>query len=52
MKQIQVRLPDDLAEQIDSRAEKVERSRNDWIVRALRWAVEQPIRTVEQRTKL
>lgn len=45
MKQVQQRLPDDLAQAVEERAAKVGLSRNEWINRALRWAVEQPIRT-------
>ncbi len=45
MKQIALRIPDDLAEQIDKRVDKVGVSRNEWLVRALRWAVEQPVTT-------
>lgn len=50
MKQVQQRLPDDLAEAIEKRAKAVGLSRNEWINRALRWAVEQPRRVerVEQ----
>lgn len=52
MKQIQQRLPDDLAAVIDERARTVGLSRNEWINRALRWAVEQPIRTVKREEQL
>lgn len=43
MKQVALRLPDDLADKIDERVELVGVSRNEWLIRALRWAVEQPI---------
>lgn len=43
MKQIALRVPDDLAEKIDARVDKVGVSRNEWLVRALTWAVEQPV---------
>lgn len=51
-KNIALRVPDDLAVKIDARVAKVDAtSRNDWLVKALTWAVEQPItkRTVEER---
>jgi len=46
MKQVQLRLPDDLAERIDERAERVGLSRHAWLVKALTWALEQPTRTI------
>lgn len=46
MKQHALRLPDELAEQIDVRAAKVGLSRNAWITRALEWAIQQPAKTV------
>lgn len=45
MKQVALRLPDDLAELIDVRVENLGISRNEWLIRALRWAVEQPVTT-------
>lgn len=48
-KSIELRIPDELADRIDARVEKVgARSRNAWLVKALEWAVEQPVTT---RTK-
>ena len=48
-KSIELRIPDDLAAKIDARVSKVSaKSRNDWLVKALEWAVEQPVTT---RTK-
>lgn len=52
MKQVQLRLPDDLAQRIDARAAKVGLSRHAWIVKALTWAEQQPIRTVRTEEKL
>lgn len=52
MKQVQQRMPDDLANAIEERAAQVGLSRNEWINRALRWAVEQPIRTTTVKEKL
>jgi len=51
MKQIPLRLPDELVERIDARAEKVGLSRNAWLVKALDWAVNQPVttRTVQEK---
>jgi predicted HicB family RNase H-like nuclease len=49
-KPVLLRLPDDLAERIDERAAKVGLSRNAWAVRALQWAVEQPV-TKRTRTE-
>lgn len=51
MKQVQLRLPDDLAARIDARAEKVGLSRHAWLVKALTWALEQPTRTRTITTK-
>lgn len=51
-KSIELRIPDDLAAKIDARVEKVgAKSRNAWLVRALEWAVDQPVtkRTTEER---
>lgn len=50
-KHVDLRLPDDLADRIDKRVEKVGLSRNAWLVKALEWAVSQPIttRTTEER---
>ena len=46
-----LRVPPDLAEKVDQRVALVGVSRNEWLVRALRWAVEQPVhtRTTEER---
>ena len=52
MKQVQQRVPDDLAKRIDERAASVGLSRNEWINRALRWAVEQPVQTRTVKEKL
>lgn len=52
MKQVQLRLPDDLAERIDERAGKVGLSRNAWLVKALEWATEQPVRTVKREERV
>lgn len=51
-KQVQLRLPDDLAEKIDARADKVGLSRNAWLVKALEWAVEQPVKTVTTKQQI
>lgn len=47
-KKVLLRVPDELAAAIDERAAKVGLSRNAWLVKALDWAVEQPVTT---RTK-
>ena len=52
MKQIQQRMPDDLAKAIDERCKKVGLSRNEWINRALQWAVEQPVRTIKHEERI
>lgn len=52
MKQVQLRLPDDLAEAIDKRTEKVGLSRNAWLIKALEWALEQPVRTVKREERV
>ena len=52
MKQVQLRLPDELAEAIDKRTEKVGLSRNAWLVKALEWALEQPVRTVKREERV
>lgn len=52
MRQHALRLPDDLADTIDTRARLVGLSRNAWIVKALQWASEQPIRTIKVEEKL
>ena len=51
-RQIQVRLPEDLLERIDQRAKHVQMSRNAWLVKALAWAVEQPVRAVTVQVRL
>jgi hypothetical protein len=43
-KQIQVRLPEARLAAVDERAGHVKLSRNEWINRALAWALEQPVR--------
>jgi len=50
-KHVDLRLPDELAERIDKRVEKIGVSRNQWLVKALDWAVSQPVttRTVEEK---
>ena len=52
MRQWQVRVPDELAEEIDKRATSVGLSRNTWLVKAMTWAVEQPIRTTTVKERL
>lgn len=49
---IQQRLSQELLDAIDERRRAVGLSRNEWIARALAWAVEQPVRevTVTERT--
>lgn len=51
MKQVALRLPDELAAKIDQRAFQIGVSRNEWLVRALTWATDQPItkRTREEQ---
>jgi predicted HicB family RNase H-like nuclease len=44
-KHVDLRLPEELAERIDARAGKVGLSRNAWLVKALDWAVSQPVQT-------
>jgi metal-responsive CopG/Arc/MetJ family transcriptional regulator len=45
-KSIELRIPDDLATAIDARVTKVgAKSRNAWLVKALDWAVTQPVTT-------
>ena len=51
-KQHLLRLPDELAAAIDERATKVGLSRNAWLVKALEWAVEQPIRKTKIEEQL
>lgn len=41
--QINLRVPGELRDKIDQRAEKVGISRNAWLNRALEWALEQPV---------
>jgi hypothetical protein len=54
MKEILMRLPDELADAVTQRAERVELSRNAWLVKALEWALDQPVRVrtvrVEEKT--
>jgi hypothetical protein len=50
-RQVLLRLPDDLAARVDERAGYVGLSRNAWLVKALEWALEQPIkeRVIKER---
>ena len=49
--QIALRLPDDLARAIDTRAKKVGLSRNEWITRACGWLVDNaPLATTPEAT--
>jgi predicted HicB family RNase H-like nuclease len=50
--QVPLRLPDELKARIDERRERVGLSRNAWIVKALEWAVEQPVRTVTRKEQV
>jgi predicted DNA-binding protein len=50
--QVPLRLPDELKARIDERRERVGLSRNAWIVKALEWAVEQPIRTIKTEERV
>lgn len=50
--QTAIRLPPDLLETIDARSDLVGLSRNAWMVKALTWATEQPIRTVRVEERL
>jgi hypothetical protein len=50
--QIALRLPDEMLKAIDERAEYVAASRNAWIVKALAWALEQPLRTVTKQERV
>ena len=52
MRQVLMRLPDELGEAIDKRCEQVGLSRNAWLVKALQWAVEQPVRTVTRKEQV
>ena len=51
MKQIPLRIPAELVARIDTRADLVGLSRNEWLRRAVEWALDQPIteRTVKQK---
>lgn len=51
-KQVQTYIPIPLLEQIDARAKSVRLSRRRWIVKALAWAVSQPIRTTRTEEQL
>lgn len=44
-KHVDLRLSDELLEKVDKRKDQVGISRNEWIIRALRWAVAQPVTT-------
>jgi predicted HicB family RNase H-like nuclease len=48
--QVNLRIPTSLRAAIDSRADQVGRSRNDWLEAAVRWALAQPIKTTISRT--
>jgi hypothetical protein len=48
MKQHALRLPDDLAEALDKRTAATGLSRNEQIVRMLRWALAQPVKTTSK----
>lgn len=52
MKQVQLRLPDDLAERVDARTAAVGLSRNAWLNKVIEWALEQPIRTVKKEERV
>lgn len=52
MKQVQLRLPDDLAERIDVRAKRVGLTRHAWLIKALTWAEEQPVKTITTKEQL
>jgi predicted HicB family RNase H-like nuclease len=45
MKKVLLRVDDKLLDRIDARAAKVGLSRNAWLVKALDWAVTQPVTT-------
>ena len=47
-----LRLPDELAKRIDQRVASVGLSRNAWLVKALTWAVDQPVKTTVERGQL
>lgn len=51
MKQMPIRVPDELITRIDERAEKVGLSRNAWLTKAIEWALDQPVttRTIKQQ---
>lgn len=51
-RQHSLRVPPDLMDEIDVRAKSVGLSRNEWIVRAMRWALAQPVRTTTVTEKL
>lgn len=52
MKQVQLRLPDDLAKRMDTRAQSVGLSRNAWLNKVIEWALEQPVRTVKKEERM
>jgi predicted HicB family RNase H-like nuclease len=52
MKPWALRVPDDLARRVDDRAKMVGMSRNEWVTRALEWAVSQPVRTETVKRKV
>jgi predicted HicB family RNase H-like nuclease len=50
--QVSARLPDELAKSIKERADKVGLSQNAWLVKALEWAVEQPVRITKREERV
>jgi predicted HicB family RNase H-like nuclease len=49
---ILIRLPDDLKAIIAAHAKREGLSQNAWLVKALEWAVEQPVRTVTRKEQV
>ena len=47
-----VRFTQDLLDRIDQRSAAVGLSRNEWIVRALTWALNQPVQTQQRDEQL
>jgi predicted HicB family RNase H-like nuclease len=41
--QVNLRIPGDLKDRAEQRAGEIGISRNEWMVRALRWALDQPV---------
>lgn len=52
MRQHALRIPDELMIRIDERASSVGLSRNEWLVRAIGWALDQPVKTTTKVEKL